>query len=218
MLILIGVLVLLAIAHVATVFIRTNFDYKNITGVSAFVRLFYWDTEGNVPTWYASTLLLLCSSLLALIAYNQKTNIKPYYWIGLAIIFLLLSLDESAAFHEHLNSPVRSLFNIEDTLYFAWVIPGSVFVLLVGIFCLKFIFQLPKDIRNLFLIASVLFVSGAIGLEIPGSYYYRLSGLSSTAFIALATIEEFLEMVGTLIFVYALLKYLERQTAQQGAN
>jgi hypothetical protein len=47
-------------------------------------------------------------------------------WILLGVIFVLLSLDETASFHEMLIHPVRGRLNLEDIeiFHFAWVVPA----------------------------------------------------------------------------------------------
>jgi hypothetical protein len=214
MMILIAALVLLGICHLTSIILRFMPQYIDIQGVTAFIQWFDLDTEGNIPTWYSSTLLLLCSGLMFLIANLQDVTSQQRYWLGLAIVFLILSLDEAAAIHEHLNGPVRSLLNSEDYLYFAWVIPGIFFVGLLGVIYWRFLLEFPAKLRNFSIVAAIMYITGAIGFEIPGSYFYRASGLNSYTFIAVSTIEELLEMGGIILFIYVLLTILTNNITQ----
>ncbi len=58
----------LTIASVMSIFVEYIVGHEYIKGTETFVELFDVDTEGNIPTWYASSTLLLCSFLLATIA------------------------------------------------------------------------------------------------------------------------------------------------------
>ena len=53
---------------------------------SKFVNLFNLDGEMNVPAWYSSSTLLLCSILLGLIANHKMREGDGYslHWVGLA--------------------------------------------------------------------------------------------------------------------------------------
>jgi len=167
--------------------------------------LLYVDDEGNIPTWLSSLTLALCGQLLLFIGYQkyqQKADFAKH-WIGLGLLFFLLSLDEFIQMHEFLIQPMRQLFNItEGPLFFAWVIPGSVFVLVVALIYFPFLRYLAEDTRNVFVLSAVLFVGGAIGMEIMGGYLYE-----QPVYLLVMHIEELLEMMGITVFVYGLLSY-----------
>ena len=46
-------------------------------------------------------------------------------------------------------------------------------------------------------------------MELVGGYYVELYSQESMMYAIAATIEEFLEMLGILVFVYALLSYID---------
>jgi len=60
-----------------------------------FDDLFDLDSEKTIPTWYASSTLLICSFLLWAIAIARERlrDRRALHWKGLAIIFLGLSID-----------------------------------------------------------------------------------------------------------------------------
>jgi hypothetical protein len=98
--------------------------------------------------------------------------------------------------------------DISGDHFFAWVIPYSLLVLLVGVAYLRFVFRLPPFVRDRVLLAGFVFVAGALGLEIVESYYYSQSGVKDLNFAILTTLEESMEMFGILLFIYALLHYI----------
>lgn len=172
--------------------------------------LFYVDAEKNIPSFYSMCTLLFCSILLATIAYAKKVAGNRYvpYWGALSIIFLYLSWDEAFSIHEQVIGPLRSAFNTSGFLYFAWVIPGSIFVLLCLLAFWGFLCALPKKTRRLFLMAGTIYVAGALGMEIINGYYVSLYGQQNIGYAILTTLEECFEMLGIAVFIYALLSYM----------
>lgn len=205
---LVAALVLLLLGQLTTFYLRMTPGYEDVPGIGALIELLNWDGEANLPSWYSSTLLLIAAALLAQIGLTPPKNQWTLYWRSLSAIFVALSVDETASIHEHLNGPMRSLLNTEGYLYFAWVVPGALFVGGLGLLYWRFWRALPPTTRLRILLAGALYVTGALGFEVPGSYFYQSSGLDSPFFILLSTLEELLEMGGILIFIHTLLLYL----------
>jgi hypothetical protein len=168
--------------------------------------------EGNLPTWYSSAALLFCGALLALIARKSREWGAPHgrAWAVLAVVFLLLSLDEAASLHERMSGPTRQYVG---NLFNAWVIPASVLLVLGGLAALRFVLGLPRRTRHLVVLGGVMFVGGAVGLEAVAGVIrtvYPYDATFEVTLMALATAEELLEMLGVVVFAYALLDYLSR--------
>ena len=177
------------------------------------------DRENNIPTWFSSVLLAGAAILLFFIARARSAlgdRLAPY-WLGLALVFLYLSVDETASLHEAAVGPLQRTLNATGALYAAWVIPAMVMVpIFVGIY-LRFLWALPRRTAVLFLLAGAIYVGGALGLEMIGWHHrYPLHALNPTDWKASKTMtyavinhaEEFMEMTGIIIFVYALLSYV----------
>lgn len=178
---------------------------------SAIYRLFNVNNEANIPTWYSTVALLVCVLLLALIAILKKRQNDRFtpHWYGLALLFLLLSLDEAASLHEKLNAPIRSLLNLDSNMLFLWVIPGSIFVGAIAILYWKFLLNLPSKTRTLILQSAALYLSGAIGFELlTGLVVWNGADLHPILLVLIIAIEELLEMLGILTFIQALLLYI----------
>lgn len=199
------VVVSLTAAHQVGQFCIFYFDHRRL---SQLARLFDLGAERNIPTLYSSAALLCCAALLALIA-SAKNNGESRQWWGLALIFCFLCADEAFAFHERLIHPLQTLFNVSGPLYYAWVIPYGI---LVGLFVALyggFTLRLPSATRRLFLLAGAMYLSGALGFELIEGIYSSRAG--DTLFAVLITFEECLEMSGIIVFIYALMSYLEAE-------
>lgn len=182
------------------------FGHNKVFGL---VRLFYLGAEANVPTWYESIVLLICAILLAIIALTKKRNNDKYrfHWSALSIFFLYLSIDEAAQIHELFNIFLYS-FSSYRILHFPWVLIGILFVIIFITVYMRFLINLPKNIRFLFILAGVFFVSGSLIMELAGGWYEFSNGKENLAYAMISTVEESLEMIGAAFFVYTLLIYM----------
>ena len=120
--------------------------------------------------------------------------------------------------HELLVPPTRELLGdyASGIFYFAWVIPGIAFILLFALTFVKFLLHLQLRTRWLFLVSAVLFIGGAVGTELIGGRYAELHGFQNLTYTMIATVEEALEMAGVIVFIFALLKYVETNYNEVG--
>ncbi len=170
---------------------------------------FYLDDENNLPTWFSSVLLLGAAVLAGLLAFVQRedTSLRRR-WLGLCFIFVLLSADETSSGHETVSSTLRETFDLGGVLYYAWLIPGMVFVLIVGLLYLGFVWRLPPRVRALVIVAGVTYLSGVVGVELIGGAWADSRGIENLGYGLITTVEELLEMIGATLFIYALLIHL----------
>lgn len=184
--------------------------------IAKLMRRFDLGHEPSIPSWYSSIALLAASILLAVIAHAGKLagSADRSRWMLLAIVFLLLAIDEAVMIHEMADAPMHEWLNTSGLLYFAWVIPYSIFIVALGIFLIPFMLRLERRTRFLFVVSGVMFVSGAIGIElIEGAIVDRLGvegGFVSMRLTFAQAVEEALEMFAIVLFIYALLDYLRR--------
>lgn len=177
------------------------------------VRLFDFDEEANLPTWVSSILLLACSAVLCLITAGMRKlrAAQSGHWMGLSMIFLAMSLDEVAQLHERLSGPLREEFHFGGALRNAWVIPAMLFLAGFGIAYARFTLRLPPQSRRRFIVAFFVYVSGALIMEMLDTDYGSLHGERNIIYAFLTTIEEGTEMLGTTLFLHALLVYWRDQ-------
>lgn len=202
----IGILAIASLGVQFGIYYLPEYPLKNILS-----GLFFLDYESNIPTMYSVLTLLLCSIILGFIANAKRTSRGAYvnYWIALAIIFLFLSIDEFASLHEKLIEPLQLELSTSGFLHFAWVIPGAGFAFICLLAFTRFLNHLPAQTRCLFLLAGSLYISGTLGMEMIGGYYYSLiNGQQNIIYAVIVTIEESLEMLGIAVFIYSLLHYI----------
>ena len=207
-----GVLVALSVAGTALSFAPIHDPFLSKVR-DTLVRLFSLDGEANFPTWYSASLLLLCAFLLAMIAYarRQRDTVHDSRWLILAVVFLLLSLDETAQLHELAIAPLRERFHPTGFLYYAWIVPAGICAGIFALAYLSFLAKLPVQTARLMVLAGALYVGGAIGVESLSAKQASLHGEHNIAYHAIITVEELLEMAGLVVFIYALLDYIGRQ-------
>jgi hypothetical protein len=176
---------------------------------------FNFDEEANLPSLYSSLALGFCAYLLSLVA-TIKKKVKGKYarqWKALAFIFLYLAVDEMCSIHELLIPILRGAMHTSGLLYFPWVIPAFFLVIIFLIVFRKFILALPNKTKIQFILAGIVYVFGALGMELIGGYIADNYGYNTVYGIA-STIEELLEMFGVVIFINALLNYLQSQASE----
>lgn len=176
------------------------------------VKLFYVDLELNVPAFFSMLLLLFAACLLSLIALLKRRKAAEYvfHWALLSAGFLFMAFDEIIAVHERMIEPMRDILGGGQlgVLYFAWVVPALALVSFLGFFFLRFLRSLPQKTRISFVVAAVIYLGAAVGLELIEGSHSEINGKDNVVYIFLTTLEETLEMIGLIVFIRALLVYL----------
>jgi hypothetical protein len=162
--------------------------------------------EGNLPTWYAAGLLWTAALGLGRCAMREPGRAR-LGWGGLAAIFMLFSLDEAIELHEELGGAER-----HGVLYFSWVVPAalltSAFVAVYAWFWL----HLPAPTRRGFAWAFVLYVGGALAMELPLGAWYEAHGDENLGYLVLDFAEESLELIGLCVFLLAIARHSSAST------
>jgi hypothetical protein len=168
--------------------------------VETIVGLFSLSYESNVPTWYASSLLLVCALVLSAIASDASTFRR--HWWGLAAGFLVMSIDEAVELHEHAGGHL----DLGGVLYFDWVIPAVALLVVLAALYLPFVRALPARRRRWFVAAGAIYVGGAVGLELPLGWWTDHWGAESAGYALIDWVEETLELAGVSTFLLALVE------------
>jgi hypothetical protein len=183
------------------------------------LRLFDVNGEANLPAWFSSALLLggalLAAVLSALV--GRAGGRDAGWWAGLAAVLSLLSLDEVASLHERLGDPAARVLGdaARGPLRFAWIVPGGLLALAVGAAFLGFVVRLPAATRRLLVIAAAMYLTAAVGLEAVGGVALD-ADVSHAVYLLVSGAEEGLEMAGSILLLYALLRLLRLRPEPDG--
>lgn len=179
-------------------------------------RLFYRIDLGFEPSlsaWCSSLGLLACACCLAFIASLERHSRYHRHWLFLAVLFLILAVDESVMLHELIDRPLHAIWRPGGIFYFVWVIPAIAFVVALAVAYARFLHSLNTQTRTKFIVSAIVFVAGAIGMEMVAGQIFETSGSAEAAVATYQhtfaqAIEEGLEMTGVSLFLYALIEHL----------
>ena len=177
------------------------------------MKKFNIDGENTYSAYFSMLILLASSVLLFFIAWTYKQQGLKFqkHWFLLALLFLYLSMDESIEIHEKFIPIVQQLFNRSDGVFiFAWVIPFGVLVVLLGLGYIRFLLHLPKKTVWRMVAAAAIYVGGALGMEVVGTVVLETLG-DGLGYQLCMTIEETMEMLGIVYFMYTLLDYISHK-------
>lgn len=209
-------LLVLLVAHTFGLFLTYGLGYSHALG---FVPLFNIATEANIPTYFASALLMTSAMLFLLLWRTGKSGGRhSRVWLLLSAIFVFLAVDEVAMIHEKFIEPVRAALGTGGFLYFAWIVPYALAVIAIGLYATPAIWRTGPRFIKLFGVAAALYLSGAIGVEMIGGNYYEASAYDPNAayvdlnYRLIQSLEETLEFSGVIVLVYTLLALLSRRS------
>ena len=176
-------------------------------------KKFFFDDEESIPTYFSAINLLFAGILLALIT-NFKSKLNDPFamqWRILSILFILLSIDEIAGFHEMTIAPLVQAYQLNGYLRFPWVILGVIFMTGFSMYYFQFLKALPKPYIKGFCCSCLIFLTGAIGIEIISAKIFisREESAKDLIYNLVTTIEESCEMIGIIMFIKVLLSYLK---------
>ncbi len=189
-----------------------HYPFAKFTWLTIFFNV---DKEKNLPTWFSAAVLMLSACILWEVATATKASGDRYarYWRGLSIIFAMLSLDEVAQAHEIASR--SELLTIGGASYLSWMVPVIPLVLVFGLSYLRFLTHLPASTRWRMVAAGCVFLGGAVGVEILGAFVGRTPtgqlqpGGAYLQYLVMASIEELLEMLGSILFMYTAATHLQ---------
>lgn len=168
--------------------------------------------EQTLPAWWSSALWLTLG--IAAVVSGRVSDRHRRRWFALGALALAASVDEYAELHErldHLGGVMQQ--NVGWQLAYAWVLPGALIALAVGILGLALVRAESPHVRTGLLIGGALFLLGALGLEVVGSLLLQHHGAITWHFALAYHVEEILEMLGVLIALITVLTTLEATRA-----
>ena len=177
-----------------------------------FVRMFDLDMERNIPTLFSSLLLALGSLLFYLLSLIDNDKKEKNYWRGLSLVFIFLSFDESAKIHEQIGDYVEKYVHLDGYFYYPWVLVYGFGIILLAMIYMKFFWSMPRKVFWSFMAAATLYLTGAIVFDMIGGNEASQHGTTTILYSIYYTIEESLEMLGSIYLISILLKLLEHKS------
>ena len=166
------------------------------------------DRELNLPTLFSSSLLLISALLMQRLGHNSNPDAGDD-WSLLSKIFIFLALDEALQIHEILIIPGLR-HQVHPALASTWVVPYAALALIMLWKFRSFLGSIPRATATGLLRSGAVYVGGAIGMEMIGSFAVRSSliRLHSPWYGAITGLEETLELVGIILLIDALMRAL----------
>ena len=166
------------------------------------------DQELNLPTLFSSSLLLISALLMQRLGHNSNPDAADD-WRLLSKIFIFLALDEALQIHEILIIPGLR-HQVHPALASTWVVPYAALALIMLWRFRSFLGSIPRATATGLLRSGAVYVGGAIGMEMIGSFAVRSSliRLHSPWYGAITGLEEALELVGIILLIDALMRAL----------
>lgn len=161
--------------------------------------------ERNVPTWVASSLLLVSAIAAGVIAKRTRAR----HWWGIGIGLGWASLDETAELHEQLGGHLQ----LGGLLYFDWVVFAGAIVLVLAIVYARFLWRLPPRLRDALVTAAAVYVGGALLMELPLGWWTERAGPDSLGYALIDWVEESMELVGAALACAALVTHARAEDA-----
>lgn len=166
--------------------------------------LLSFNLERNLPTFFSGCLFLLN----ALLFYGKGAAARAWsrervVWLLLAVLCLFLAADELFMIHEKLVRPVRQALDLGGLLYFSWVVVYGAAVLVLAALLLPFWWSMPARQRIIYLAGAVVYLFGALGVEMLGGRHLEMHGGRNFAYFLLFTAEESMEIAGLLLTTWA---------------
>lgn len=170
------------------------------------------DEESTLPSWFSASLLLLVALLMFWAARGDRAAGRRTGagWFILALGFIYLSLDEATAVHESFSIVGSAITGWSPLLTNRWLVVAIPAVVIAAILFIPFLLRLPRRTAMRLVLAGIVFLGGAVGIEmINGVVFSEHLGYELWRF--LLCLEETLEVVGTLLAIWAVGSHIESE-------
>lgn len=166
--------------------------------------------------WASSGTALSGLAIRASALEGSARRVQRRGWALLSVTCFYLSLDEATALHEAMSAMFSQRLGLEGSLgWSTWLVPAGVATILLIVLLRRFLLGLPRRTLGLMILAGGVFVTGAGGMEVVEAVMANYVTPTSMAFVVVIAVEEFLELVGASLFLYAIHTYRMRTISAQ---
>lgn len=198
-------------------------DFETLRRHASF-RLFDLGREGNIPSFFSAAVLVAAGLSAAVnAAARQPAGAAERTWTprwrALALVFVFLAIDEAAQIHEEFSRLKLGLTgDLAFIDHYSWVLVYGPAAALTGLAFLPFLLALPRQTALLMVLSGLVYILGAVGLEVVGAFQQITLGLAKTdAAVALrAVAEETVETLGIVMFIWVTLDHAARAGVELG--
>jgi hypothetical protein len=168
--------------------------------------------EPNFLNFYSSLAFIASAVGLVVIALDERRRggRETRAWALLSCLLGALAVDEAIMIHEMANRTLQNVLDVGGVLTFAWIIPAGVFAVFVFFAFLGFLRRIDRATSRRFVLGGALVVIGALGMEMVAGVITERWGFYSVHHIVEQVVEEGMEMLGSLVFLYGVLDHIHR--------
>lgn len=165
--------------------------------------------DQTLPTWFASVTLLASVPLLGVMGSTSgpEGGRDRLRWYGLAALVLLFSIDEVATLHEY-TAVIVDVDFLGFIRGYNWVVVGIPFVAALTVLYMPFVARLPRPLRGRLVLVALTYFGGALGVEMLNAHTASTIGDDTYRYVVGTTVEESLELVGSILLLHSLLVHL----------
>ncbi len=202
---------ILAIISIHLLLQYLNMDVYNQQNGQVFElsNRFDMDDESSLPTWFSELLLLMISTSAFFAAWLSRRGLRGI-WITIGVVSLIAAIDEIATLHEFVLQSIHTIFfkdSLPAGLQNAWVIIAPFILAAFGFLAWRVWQLLPRRTSFILVIAGVIFLFGALGVDMLTSMVDKETFLYQGVLVAA---EESLELLGAAVAFYGIIDYIER--------
>jgi hypothetical protein len=185
--------------------------FREAFSANTVVNLFDSDEKLNFPSTAKLLLMLAATVLFACVGLATAARYARVRWLGMSVIFGLVTLDEYTYMHQRLSDTMHEIAGTSGALRFAWVLIYLPLLAVLAVVYLPFWRSLGTRLRYRLLAAALLFAGGSGGIELVKGSLYE-DGHWSLSFGLVASLSDSLELIGLAILVTILLEHLATLT------
>ncbi len=208
-----GTIFVLACAHLILQYLNLDVYNEKNGAIFELSNRFDFDDEASVMTWLSQFLFIVLGAAAFFAAHMEKKRALKVIWFVPGLIATLFSIDETSTIHEYLLEQIHVALFKDDAptvLDNGWVIVLPFILLICGLFLWQIVKYLPKKTVGLIAIGGVVFLSGAVLVDIITSSIPESPFITQGIFVAL---EEVGELLGVAAVIYATCSYIENKHA-----
>ncbi|MGH8019998.1 MAG: hypothetical protein ACREIA_17310 [Opitutaceae bacterium] len=175
------------------------------------IPLFHLDAEWTIPAFFSTMMLVAASALAAALACFARANGSRWRmrWAILSGGFFYMAVDESISLHETIGDPIHALLPLKGTIFeYAWVVAAIPLVIVLAVYFLPMLWNMPKADRNRLILAGVVYLGGAIGAETLSGSTDVYIGNDTILYQLTVILEEGMEMAGLGLLIRTLILML----------